>query len=397
MLKTLRPLLLTLFFLQFASSQTTFNKPSEAYDSSRRPLTEWESAVESRTMPATPTPPEEEVRQRFGQLCPLFSIQNESGEELYWLAKLCEGDHEKALAAIALYLSGSELTHAADARWLLATQQMRKTGNWESSWPTIKLIAQQSPVEEWFWRYRVAIDDESDDNPKESLEWSKELYTILLARSKSDDPQLAPISLFYALIAGSDLVHRYHLSADEPNAAKVLAEMNGLAQTLPDKVRGWPAELRWANLEMQPAPAIPVMEILGKKSSASLVQPGRVEVISFFFLACVPCRAELPALDDLQKRYGTQELLVADVTTMKANDSSSEPDLEHSLEVLRAKSAPDISMVITSDETPSTYGIAQFPVAAIVDKRGRVRYIGRTIDFENDDSAGKLVHQLIEE
>ncbi|MFZ1974513.1 MAG: TlpA disulfide reductase family protein [Candidatus Acidiferrales bacterium] len=396
MMKTLRPLLLTVFFLQFASAQTTFNKPSEAYESARRPLTEWKSAVESRRIPATPTPPQEEVRQRFKQLCPLFSIKDESGEELYWLAKLCEGDHEKALTAIALYLSGSELTHAADARWLLATQQMQKTGSWESSWPTIKLIAQQDPVQEWFWHYRVAIDDESDDNPKTSLEWSKELYAILLARSKSDVPQLAPISLFYALIAGSDLVYRYHLSGDEPNAAKVLAEMNGLAQTLPDKV--WPPpELRWANLEMQPAPAIPVTKILGKNSSASLVQPGRVEVISFFFLACVPCRAELPALDDLQKRYETQKLLVADVTTMKANDSSSPPDLEHSLEALRAKSAPDISMVITSDETLSIYGIAQFPVVAIVDKRGRVRYIGQTFDFEDDDSAGKLVHQLIEE
>ncbi len=396
-MKTSRPLLLTVFFLQFASAQTTFNKPSEAYESARRPLTEWESAVESRTKPASPTAPEEEVRQRFRQLCPLFSIQDESGEELYWLAKLCEGDHEKALTAIALYLSGRKLTHAADARWLLATQQLRKTGNWESSWPTIKLIAQQDPVEEWFWRYRVAIDDESDDNPKKSLEWSKELYTILLARSKSDDPQLAPSSLFYALIAGSDLVHRYHLSGDEPNTAKVLAEMNGLAQTLPGRVRGGPSQLRWANLEMQPAPAIAVTKILGKNSSASLVQPGRVEVISFFFLGCAPCRAELPALDDLQMRYGTQKLLVADVTTMKANDSSSQPDLEHSLEALRAESAPDISMVITSDETPSIYSIAQFPVVAIVDKRGRVRYISETIDFEDDDSAGKLVHQLIEE
>ena len=143
-MKTLRPLLLTVFFLQFASAQTTFNKPSEAYKSARRPLTEWESAVKSHTIAATPTAPEEEVRQRFRQLCPLFSIKDESGEELYWLAKLCEADHEKALTAIALYLSGSELTHAADARWLLATQQMRKTGNWESSWPTIKLIGSKT-------------------------------------------------------------------------------------------------------------------------------------------------------------------------------------------------------------------------------------------------------------
>jgi thiol-disulfide isomerase/thioredoxin len=193
------------------------------------------------------------------------------------------------------------------------------------------------------------------------------------------------------------VVHRYHLSGDELNAAKVLAEMNGLAPTLSDTVRGTPSELRWANLEMQPAPTIPLTTKLGKSSSASFFQPGRVEVISFFFVACMPCREELTALNGLQKRYGTRKLLVAGVTTMQANDSSSEPDLEHSLAALRAESAPRIPLLIASDQTPSIYGIAQFPVVAIIDKSGRVRYIGNAMDFDDDDSAGKLVRQLIRE
>ncbi len=36
------------------------------------------------------------------------------------------------------------------------------------------------------------------------------------------------------------------------------------------------------------------------------------------------------------------------------------------------------------------------PVASI-DKRGTLRYIGRDMDFEDDESAGRLIHELIEE
>jgi hypothetical protein len=36
-------------------------------------------------------------------------------------------------------------------------------------------------------------------------------------------------------------------------------------------------------------------------------------------------------------------------------------------------------------------------VVAIVDKMGRLRYVGRDINFEDDDSIGLLIHKLIEE
>jgi len=54
-------------------------------------------------------------------------------------------------------------------------------------------------------------------------------------------------------------------------------------------------------------------------------------------------------------------------------------------------------VAITSDETLTSYGVYGFPVVAIVDKIGRVRYIGREINFEDDDSLGVLIRKLIEE
>jgi hypothetical protein len=110
--------------------------------------------------------------------------------------------------------------------------------------------------------------------------------------------------------------------------------------------------------------------------------------------------SELPHLNELQKRYGTKKLLVTDVTTYKANSylsPSTDSNIETSLEKARLENAPDIGFVITSDETLATYGIHRFPTVAIVDKLGRLRYVGREINFDDDDSMGALIHTLIEE
>lgn len=153
-------------------------------------------------------------------------------------------------------------------------------------------------------------------------------------------------------------------------------------------------------MEMHAAPQVPILKILGRSPSSVLIQPGRVEVISFFFLGCSPCLRELPYLDALQKRYGEEKLQVTDVTTYKVNSYHTPPthsNIEASLEKARLEQAPGIGVVITSDETLVSYDVNAFPVVAIVDKMGKLRHIGRDINFQDDDPAGELIKKLTEE
>jgi hypothetical protein len=303
--RTLWPLWLLLLCGQFSPAQTTFTKPSEAYEFARRPVTEWEAALNAHKMPATRIRPDDVVRQRSKKLCPSFPLESVSGEELYWLAKLCEESHEKALLAVKRYLAGSELAHGSDARLLLAVLQLRTTGSWEAAWRTIRTILQEDPIEPVQAQIDVAIDDEAGTDLAKALEWSNERYLLLLDRSQTEKPGLPPVSSSCVLSAGSELVHLYYLAGEKEHAAKVLDEMNGLAKSDPDETKGWGAEdLHWANLEMHPAPEITALKALGGKSGSDLIQPGRVEVISFFFLGCAPCMHELSDLNALQKRYG---------------------------------------------------------------------------------------------
>ena len=400
-MKSLRALCLLLLFVQFSSAQSTFTKPSEAYEFARRSLTEWEAAIYEHKQPVTLLAPENVVWQRLKGLCPSFTVESVNGAELFWLAKLCEQDAPKALLAVQRYLAGSELTHGPDARLLLAELQMRTTGNWEAAWESIRTILREDPIQPVAGQIYEAIDEEAGADPKKALEWSKERYAILLDRSQIEKPGITPVSSSCVLRAGSDLVHRYYLAGETGPAVKVLDELNSFAKSHMDETAGSGVEdLHWANLEMHPAPAVTVLKMLPRNFSSDLIRPGRVEVISFFFLGCYPCMRELPHLDALQKRYGEKKLLVTDVTTYKVNlytTGSIHSNIEASLEKTRLENAPSIGVMITSDETLASYGVNAFPVVAVVDKMGRLRYIGRDANLEDDDSVGQLIRELIEE
>lgn len=400
-MKRLSPIWLLLLFVQFSPVQPKFTKPSEAYDYARRPLTEWEAAIYEHKQPVTLLAPENVVWERLRALCPSFTLESVHGSELFWLAKLCEQDAPKALLAVERYLEGSELMHQPDARLLMAVLEMRTTGNWEASWETFRTILREDPIQPAEGQIDSVIDEEAAANPKKALEWSKERYALLVDRSQNEKPGITPVASSYALGAGSDLVHRYYMAAENESAVKVLDELNNFAKSHPDETLDWGArDLHWANLEMHPPPAITILKMLRGNFSSDLIRPGRVEVISFFFLGCYPCMRELPHLEALQKRYGEKKLLVTDVTSYKVNLYTTGSDhsiIEAALEKALLENAPSIGVVITSDETLASCGVNAFPVVAVVDKMGRVRYIGPDARFENDDPVGQLVRKLIGE
>ena len=256
--------MLTVLSGQSPVGQPTFTKPSEAYQFARQPLTEWEEAQAAHRKPATRQLPADIVEQRGRTLCPLFSLDSVSGEELYWLAKLCELNYQKALLAVQRYLEGTNLAHDPDARLLLAVLKMRTTGNWEAAWPNIQTILKEDPIDQMYSQVEVAIDDEARTAPEKALEWSRERYAILLGRTEKDTN---PSSTDSMLSAGSDLVHRYHLVGNTQQAAKVLDEMNRFVKSQPGATKGWGAEeLHWANLEMHTAPKLRVVKVLGGQS-----------------------------------------------------------------------------------------------------------------------------------
>jgi thiol-disulfide isomerase/thioredoxin len=388
--------------MKATGDETSFAKPSEAYKFAHQPLTEWESALRAGKEPLTKIAPRDEVHERAKRLCSAFDVSGRLGEELYSLALLCKDarDWQQTKRSVERYLGGPVQEHGPEARLLLVDCQLADS-RLDQAWRTLRLVLQKDPIgSDQELKMRIVIDSESDTDYEKALEWSKERYSIMMSRTQVQTPGQWPVSIQYLQMAGSDLVHRYYLAGQTDRAKEVLAELNRTQNEHPDVTQGWGTDqLRWANLEMQPAPPIPVLKLFGSESGAELIRRGRVEVISFFFVGCAPCMSELPDLNALQKRYGGK-ILVADVTSYEANSRSTfstQPEIEAVVSKLRLQSAPDVVMVITTKETLESFGVHGFPTVALIDKEGRVRSVSFDKDFGNEEPLGRLIRKLVEE
>jgi hypothetical protein len=279
--------------------------------------------------------------------------------------------------------------------------QMQTTRSWVSSWETLRTILQEDPIEsKQEVRLRAAIDDEADEDEATALQWAEQRYAILRERLQNPSPGVPPISSAWVILAGADLVHRDYLAGRTDEAARLLANLNAMRADNPVQVAGWPsAQLNWANMETKPAPSIPVLRASGGNPGADIVEPGRVEVVSFFFLRCAPCVYDLRNLNDFQKRYPRDKVLVVDVTTYKVAlqpDAPPHEEVDSAIDKMRRKRSPRLTMAVAAEQTLNDYGIDSFPVLAVIDKAGRLRYVGYA-DLDSGEAIDRLVHRLLDE
>jgi hypothetical protein len=384
------------------SAVMRFAKPSEAFAYANAPMAERMAAVQAGRPPKTHIAPQAEVSRRAKALCPSFKVENVSGEELYWLAKLCKSQPAIGLSALQRYLGGSGLEHGPEAHLLLSVFQMRRAESWEASWGTLRTILREDAFgSDQEIRLRVAIENEADHDEATALQWAEERYSLLLERLQLSKPGVPPISPAWIVMAGADLTHRYYLAGKTDQAATILAEINRLKDGNPAEMRGWSSEqLNWANMETQPAPPIPVLHASGGNPGPDIVQPGRVEVVSFFFLRCAPCLSDLWELDDFQKRYPKDKVLVVDVTTYKVAlqpDAPPHKEVESAIDKVRRKKSRRLTMAVTAEPALHDYGINGFPALAVIDKQGRLRYAGFSDNLESGEAVDRLVRRLLDE
>jgi len=122
----------------------------------------------------------------------------------------------------------------------------------------------------------------------------------------------------------------------------------------------------------------------GKKVSLSDFK-GKVIILDFWATWCVPCKAEIPGFNELQKRYGAQGLQIIGLSVDDPPSTARKYALEMKMNypVLLAEGKEDILKAY--DPIPS------IPVSIIIDRQGRIvsRHLGiAAMDvFEKEVSA----------
>jgi thiol-disulfide isomerase/thioredoxin len=111
------------------------------------------------------------------------------------------------------------------------------------------------------------------------------------------------------------------------------------------------------------APAFQLNDLEGKPLSLAEAR-GKIVLLNFWATWCGPCRAEIPDLVDLQKRYADKLEIIALAT-----------DEDDADEVRRfvLESGINYRVAMTSDEVRLAYGgIAALPTSFVIDPQGRI-------------------------
>jgi peroxiredoxin len=114
---------------------------------------------------------------------------------------------------------------------------------------------------------------------------------------------------------------------------------------------------------------------------------GKVVVLNFWATWCVPCRAEIPEFNTMQRDMETRGLSIVGVSF----DATPEEIKEFQNDIKQ-----DYTLLLGDDELKSKLGVGQsFPTTLIIDRQGRIRK--RIVGQRNREAFEAEVKPLLDE
>ncbi len=127
------------------------------------------------------------------------------------------------------------------------------------------------------------------------------------------------------------------------------------------------------------APEIAVDVWIEQKPVSLSSLRGRVVLLDFWATWCGPCRVTIPHLSEMSRKYGERGLVILGLTTYQGRGDGrpmSPPEELVFLKQFKKQTGASYGFAVTVAETnEDNYGVANFPTAVLIDRRGRVRLI----------------------
>ncbi|MCA1591511.1 MAG: TlpA family protein disulfide reductase [Acidobacteria bacterium] len=238
--------------------------------------------------------------------------------------------------------------------------------------------------------------------------------TVQGARDKSAEPRSRDVRVYGI---GAFLADALLRANRRKEAIAVIQEMRSLSLAFPSaRLYASATELLIANgepLEAPPGassagattgmtpPEIKVNEWIDGQPFKLADARGRVVLLDFWATWCGPCRASMPKLDALYRKYKDRGLVVLGLTNYFGEAEGRELTPAGELEYLRQfKKKNGIAYgfgVANHIENEMNYGILSIPTAFLIDRHGNVRYISTDASDLEAKALAEMVRKLIQE
>lgn len=197
-------------------------------------------------------------------------------------------------------------------------------------------------------------------------------------------------------------------------AAKVLNEARSLAFAIPSanlyeevtralvRLKGTASDILniIENKSDETAPELNVKHWLDKKTKLSDLR-GRVVLLDFWASWCGPCIQAFPHLREMHDKYRKKGLTIIGVTKLFGEYGGMELTPSQELAHLRGFKQqfhlPYSIAVNDTREIHTAYGVDSFPTVFLLDKKGRVRYIGVGTNTNREFEIEQMIVKLLNE
>jgi len=121
----------------------------------------------------------------------------------------------------------------------------------------------------------------------------------------------------------------------------------------------------------QKAPDVRLTTLSGKTLNPAEMK-GKIVLLNFWFAACKPCITEIPSLNELQKKYKKNNVVVISVST----------DQKIIVEALAKKHNKQYAVVADGKALAERLKVVTFPTTFLIDRQGTIQqvFIGASAD-----------------
>jgi thiol-disulfide isomerase/thioredoxin len=112
---------------------------------------------------------------------------------------------------------------------------------------------------------------------------------------------------------------------------------------------------------------------------------GKVVLLNFWGIWCIPCRKEIPKLQAMYEELRTQGLEIVGI------DVGDEADMARKYVAQQSMSYP----VLLGEEIAGDYDVEVFPTNVIIDRAGRIRHVEEGYDEGTTDVLRDIIEVLL--